>query len=246
MSGKVRPQGAAGLQPGKVAIVTAAGRGIGAACARELAAQGWRLALMSRSGDAAELARELNGIGTTGSVSEEADLRALVERTLAEYGRIDGVVNNTGHPARGGLLEISDDDWHRGLDLLLLNVVRMARLVTPVMRRQSGGAIVNISSFTAFEPSPDYPLSSAFRAALGGVAKMYADRHAAEGIRMNNVLPGFVGDYPLNGDALARIPMERTAAPEEIARTVAFLLSPGAGYLTGQNIRVDGGLTRHV
>lgn len=231
---------------GKVAIVTAAGRGIGAACARELAGRGWRVALMSRSVEATDLARELGGIGIAGSVSEEADLRALVDRTLDEYGRIDAVVNNTGHPARGGLLDVSDADWHRGLDLLLLNVLRTARLVTPVMRRQGGGAIVNISSFTALEPSAAYPVSSAFRAALAGVAKMYADQFASEGIRMNNVLPGFVGDYPLDPETRARIPMARTAAPREIAETVAFLLSPGAGYLTGQNIRVDGGLTRHV
>lgn len=229
-----------------VALVTAASRGMGAAIARRLAADGYRLALMSRSDDVLNVADELDGIGYTGSVAEPDDLDAFVTRALDAYGRIDAVVCNTGHPASGDLLAIADADWHAGLDLALLNTVRMARLVTPVMERQGGGAIVNISTFGAVEPSLDFPVSSVVRAGLGAFVKLYAERYGPAGIRMNNVLPGFVETYDIDEATRARIPLERSGRVEEIADTVAFLLSDGGGYVTGQNIRVDGGLTRSL
>lgn len=230
----------------KTAIITAAGRGMGAAIARELAANDYRVALMSNSGGAEALAGELDGFGVTGSVTDAGDLEALVNRTLAAYGRIDAVINNTGHPPKGPLLEISDEDWHFGLDIVMLNVVRMARLVTPIMQEQGGGAIVNISTFAAFEPDAAFPVSSSLRAALASFTKLYADRYAGEGIRMNNVLPGFVDSYPESDENLGRIPMGRYARVTEIAKTVRFLISADASYITGQNIRVDGGITRSV
>ena len=230
----------------KVAIITAAGKGIGAAVARDLAANGYRVSLLSTSGGALSLAQELDGLGITGSVTSPADLSQLVESTLARYGRIDAVVNNTGHPPKGDLLDISDDDWHLGLDMLVLNVVRIARLVTPVFVGQGGGAMVNISTFAAFEPELGFPVSSSLRSALAGFTKLYADRYAAAGIRINNVLPGYMDNYPESAANLAKIPMKRYAQVEEVAKTVRFLLSDDAGYITGQNIRVDGGITHSV
>ncbi len=230
----------------QVAIVTAAGRGMGAAIARELAARDYDLALMSNGGGAEALAGELGGVGMTGSVTDAGDLEALVNRAMDAYGRIDAVVNNTGHPPKGPLLEISDADWHLGLDLVMLNVVRMARLVTPIMQEQGGGAMVNISTFAAFEPNPAFPVSSSLRTALASFTKLYADRYAADGIRMNNILPGFVDSYPESEQSLRRIPMGRYASVTEIAKTARFLVSADAGYITGQNIRVDGGITRSV
>lgn len=231
----------------KVAIVTAAGKGLGAACARELASRGYSLALMSPSGSATDLAQELGGVGFEGSVTEEADLRALVDAALDAYGRVDAVVNGTGHPPTGEeILEITDEDWHAGLDMVVLNVVRMARLVTPVMRRQGGGALANVSTFSAFEPSAAFPVSSALRSSLAGFTKLYADRYAADGIRMNNVLPGYMDNFEVDEEVRAKIPMRRPGAVEEIAKAAAFLVSDDASYITGQNLRVDGGLTRSV
>lgn len=232
------------MSDGPVAIVTAASRGIGAACARTLAARGYRLSLLARSEGVHALAAELGGIATAGSVTESVDLEAAVEKTLAAYGRIDAVVNNTGHPAKGDLLAIDDAGWLQGFALILQSVVRMARLVTPVFLRQGGGAVVNISSLWAVEPHLDAPVSSTLRASLSSFTKLYADRFGADRIRMNCLLAGFVDTYPVAEKFAQAIPMRRVAGAEEVARVAAFLLSDDAGYITGQSVRADGGLTR--
>lgn len=228
----------------KVAVITAASKGMGAACAKELAQRGYDLVLMSRSESVLELAKELQGIGLQGDVMNPADLERVVSVAFEGYGRIDAVVNNTGHPAKGDLLGISGQKWHEGLDLLLLNVVRITRHVVPIMEKKQGGSIVNISSFGAREPSLSFPLSSSLRAALSAFTKLFAERYANLGIRMNTVLPGFVDSYPIDSETKNRIPMQRPASVKEIAKTVAFLVSDDAGYITGQSICVDGGLGR--
>jgi NAD(P)-dependent dehydrogenase (short-subunit alcohol dehydrogenase family) len=230
----------------RVGIVTGAGRGMGAACARELAERGWKLGLLSPSGSAEALAATLGGIGFKGSVEKAEDLERLVKTTSDRYGRMDGVVVSLGAAPKGELLEISDGDWLRGAEMIVLSVVRLARLVTPIMQRQKNGSIVNISTFAAFEPDPAFPVSSTFRAGLGSFAKLYADRYAADGIRMNNILPGYIDSATVKSEIVQRIPMRRYGRVQEIARTAAFLLSDDAGYITGQNLRVDGGLTRSV
>ena len=230
----------------KVALVTAGGSGMGAAAARELAARGYAVAILSSSGKGEALAAELGGIGVTGSNLETSDLQRLVDRTMDRYGRIDAVVNSAGHGPKGALLEISDADWHLGMDVYFLNVVRICRLVTPIMQAQQAGAIVNISTFAVFEPDARFPTSAAFRASLAAFTKLYADQYAADNIRMNNVLPGFIDSLPKRDGIAETIPLGRYGTTKEIADTVAFLLSDGAGYITGQNIRIDGGLTRAV
>jgi NAD(P)-dependent dehydrogenase (short-subunit alcohol dehydrogenase family) len=229
-----------------VAIITAAGSGMGAACARELAGRGHAVAILSSSGKGEALAAELGGVGVTGSNLVVADLERLVELTLERYGRIDAVVNSAGHGPKGELLDIPDDDWHLGMETYLLHVVRIARLVTPVMERQGKGAIVNISTYATFEPEAFFPTSGVFRAGLAAFTKLYADRYAAAGIRINNILPGFIDSVPEKEQFRARIPMGRYGTVAEIAATAAFLVSDGAGYITGQNLRVDGGITRSV
>lgn len=230
----------------KVALLTGAGKGMGAAAARELAGRGWKVALLSPSGGAETLAKELGGVGITGSVTEEADLKALVDKAMATWGRIDGAVLNTGHPPKGDLPALTDADWIKGLDLIILNVVRLARHLTPIMEAQGGGSIVNITAFAAVEPDLAFPISSTLRAGLGAYTKLYADRYAAKNIRMNNILPGFIDSLLEKEVFKSRIPMGRYGTVAEIAKTVAFLLSEDAGYITGQSIRVDGGITRSV
>ena len=230
----------------KAALVTAGGSGMGAAVARRLAADGYAVGVLSSSGKGEALAEELGGFGVTGSNQSSADLQRLVDGALERWGQIDALVNSAGHGPRGQLLEITDEDWHRGLDVYFLNVVRATRLVAPVMRAQNGGAIVNISTAWAFEPSAMFPTSGVFRAGLAAYAKIFADEHAADNVRMNNVLPGWIDSLPATEERRDSVPMRRYGTAEEIAGTVAFLLSEGAGYITGQNLRVDGGLMRGV
>jgi len=230
----------------KVAIVTAGGSGMGAATARKLAEQGFHLAILSSSGKGEALAAELGGIGITGSNQSNDDLKRLVDQTMDRWGRIDVLVNSAGHGPRVPLLDISDDDWHRGMEVYFLNVVRPTRLVAPIMVKQKSGVIINISTAWAFEPSPMFPTSAVFRAGLASYAKIFADEYAVDNVRMNNVLPGWIDSLPVTEERRQSVPMQRYGTSEEIAATVAFLASPGAGYITGQNIRVDGGLTRSI
>ena len=225
----------------RTAVITAASRGMGAACARELSERGFLLVLMSSTDAVQKIAEELGAKSVVGSVTNPDDLQHLVSFAQDSYGRIDAVVNNTGHPARGDLLELTDSDWIAGFDLVFLNVVRMARLVAPLMEKQGGGSIVNISTLGALEPSLSFPISSSIRAGLGAFTKLFADRYGEAGVRMNNVLPGFVDSYEVSEDLRETIPMKREATVGEIAKTVAFLVSGDASYITGQSIRVDGG-----
>ncbi|QOF78990.1 SDR family oxidoreductase [Variovorax sp. 38R] len=230
----------------KVAIVTAGGSGMGAAAARKLADDGFRVAILSSSGKGEALAQELGGIGVTGSNQSNDDVQRLVDKVVAEWGRIDVLVNSAGHGPRAPILEISDDDWHRGMDVYFLSAVRPARLVAPYMVKQGGGAIINISTFAAFEPDPVFPTSGVFRAGLAAFTKLFADQYAKHNVRMNNVLPGFIDSLPEKDVFRERIPMGRYGRSAEIAATIGFLASEGAGYITGQNLRVDGGITRSV
>ena len=228
----------------KVAIVTAGGSGMGAAAARKLAADGFRVAILSSSGKGEALAQELGGLGVTGSNRSPEDLSRLVDATLQKWGRVDAVVNSAGHGPKGPLLEISDDDWHLGMEFYLLNVVRIARLVAPVMKRQKSGAIVNISTYATFEPEALFPTSGVFRAGLAAFTKVFTDEYAQYNVRMNNVLPGFIDSLPEKQDRRVRIPMGRYGTAQEVADLIAFLASSASSYITGQNIRIDGGITR--
>ena len=219
---------------------------MGAGAARKLAEDGFRIAILSSSGKGEALAEELSGVGVTGSNQSNDDLKRLVDKTMQTWGRVDALVNSAGHGPRAPLLDLSDEDWRQGMDVYFLNVVRPTRLVTPIMQAQGAGVIINISTFAAFEPDPVFPTSGVFRAGLAAYTKLFADTYAAENIRMNNVLPGFIDSLPETSEFRDRIPLGRYGKTEEIAEVIAFLASEGAGYITGQNIRVDGGITRSV
>ncbi|BAL95346.1 SDR family oxidoreductase [Rubrivivax gelatinosus] len=230
----------------KVALVIAGGSGMGAAAARRLAHDGFQVGVLSSSGKGEALAAELGGIGVTGSNQSNEDLQRLVDLAIARWGHIDVLVNGAGHGPRAPVLELSDAQWHTGLDVYLLNVIRATRLVTPHMLRQGGGSIVNISSAWAFEPSPMFPTSAVFRAGLAAFTKLFADEHAAHKVRMNNVLPGWIDSLPEQEARRDSVPMQRYGSSEEVAATIAFLASDDAAYITGQNLRVDGGLMRSI
>lgn len=230
----------------KTAIITAGGSGMGAASARKLAAEGYKVAILSSSGKGEALAKELGGVGVTGSNQNNADVQAVMDAAMQAWGRIDVLVNSAGHGPRDEILALSDEDWHEGMEVYFLSAVRPARLVAPIMEKQGGGSIINITTFATFEPDPVFPTSGVMRAGLSAFTKLFADNYAAKGIRMNNVLPGFINSLPEKEEFRARIPMERYGTTDEIADTIAFLASDGAGYITGQNIRVDGGITRAI
>jgi NAD(P)-dependent dehydrogenase (short-subunit alcohol dehydrogenase family) len=230
----------------KVVLVTAGGSGMGAAAARRLASDGFHVAILSSSGKGEALARELGGFGVTGSNQSNDDLKRLVDEAVSRWGRIDVLVNSAGHGPRAPILELTDEQWHTGLDTYLLNVIRPTRLVAPAMQAQKAGAIINISTAWAFEPSAMFPTSAVFRAGLAAFTKIFTDNYAADNIRMNNVLPGWIDSLPKTEERRQTVPMQRYGTTAEIAATISFLASDGAAYITGQNIRVDGGLTRAV
>lgn len=229
-----------------VALITAGGSGMGADAARRLAQDGFKVGILSSSGKGEALGAELDGFGVTGSNLNAADLSTLVQGAKDRWGRVDVLVNSAGHGPKGPVLDITDEDWHTGMEVYLMNVIRPTRLVTPLMRAQGGGAIINISTFAAFEPDPLFPTSGVFRAGLAAFTKLYSDKYAADNIRMNNILPGFIDSLPETEDRKARIPLGRYGRADEVSSLISFLASAHGGYMTGQNLRIDGGLTRAV
>ncbi len=244
----------------KVALMTGTGQGIGAGCAREMARAGYKVSLMSPSTRSIELAEELGGIGRSGSVLDAGDLQAMVDDTMNEYGRIDAVVSNMGHGGTvpdaiktvgfdpdfdGPLLELPDSLWHESLDMYVLNVVKLARIVTPIMIEQGGGNFVNISSMNTVEPRAPYPMSM-LRGALHSFSKLFGDRYARHNICMNNLMPGFCENVNLSDFARRSIPAQRAARFAEIGKACVFLSSEDARYINGQSILSDGGMNRAV
>ena len=230
----------------KVALITAGGSGLGADAARRLAPDGFTVGILSSSGKGEVLAAELGGVGVTGSNLVPADLARLVDLAMNKWGRVDVLVNSAGHGPKGPILDITDEAWHLGLDYYLLNVIRPTRLVTPIMVAQGGGVIINISTFAAFEPDPLFPTSAVFRAGLASFTKLFADKYAPDNVRMNNVLPGFIDSLPAAEDRRVRVPMGRYGKAAEVSGLISYLASDAGGYMTGQNLRIDGGLTRSV
>jgi 3-oxoacyl-[acyl-carrier protein] reductase len=254
---------------GKVALITAASKGMGKATAERFAQEGASVAICARGQEALEAAAsEIRRSSGTEVLSVQADLSAardiqrVVEATLAQYGRIDALVCNAGGPPALRFEEATEDDWAQALDLSLHSTMRLVRLVLPTMREQGGGNIVVITSTTVQEPSNGLILSTVPRLGVAGLFKALSKDYGSEGIRFNVVSPGgFRTDRSVELmekhaqetgrsveelliEAGRGIPLGRLGEPEEIADVIVFLCSARASYVTGTLIAVDGGRVR--
>jgi len=230
----------------KVCVIVGGGKGIGAAVAREMHNRNYYLALMSPSNNCEILAKELNGIALRGKAENKLDTENLINLAMERYGRVDSLLIHVGGPPKGDLLDISDDDWNKANEMVLMPVIRLAKLVTPLMKTQGGGSIVNITTFSAFEPSLTFPTSSVYRIGVSSFTKLYSDRYGEDGIRMNCLLPGFTDSLDLPQKFADMSVFNRLATTKEQAKAAAFLLTEDSSYITGQSIRSDGGVTRHM
>jgi len=250
---------------GKVAMVSAASKGIGLACAKLLAAEGCQVSICARNEEVLEAAAADIGPDTRSYVVDVAnaeDLQWWVEQTEADLGPPQILVTNTGGPPAGNLSEMSDEQWQSGFDGTLMNVVRLVRLVAPQMQAAKFGRIVHITSLVAKEPSPLLPISSTLRSGLMALTRLQSIEFARDGVTVNCVLPGHTRTDRQRHLASIRaakegieeeaalerqgqdVPVGRLASPAEIAAAVAFLCSVPAGYITGTSLLVDGGLTK--
>ena len=230
----------------KTCLVIGGGRGMGAATAREMHKRGYKLSLMSPSESCEQLAKDLKAVALRGKAENKENLKSIVSFTMEKYGRIDSVLVHVGGPPKGDLLEIDDGDWDKANQMIIKPVISIAKLVTPIMLEQGGGSIVNITTFSAFEPSLTFPTSSVYRAGVSSFTKLFSERYGAKNIRMNCLLPGFTDSLNLPDEFAQLSSLKRLARAEEQAKVAAFLLSDDSSYITGQSIRSDGGVTRHM
>jgi 3-oxoacyl-[acyl-carrier protein] reductase len=256
---------------GKVALVAAASRGLGRAVAEELAAEGASLVLCARAAEslteAGEQIERTTGaavLGVAGDVSSSADVSRIVASALERFGRVDILVTNAGGPPAGTFESLSAEDWEAATRLTLTSVLNLTRAVLPGMRERRWGRILNVTSIAVKQPVENLMLSNSLRAAVTGFARTLANEVAADGITVNNLLPGYTrterveelarGAAAREGvseaEARARweseIPMRRLGEPREFAALAAFLASERAGYITGTSITVDGGWVRSL
>ena len=208
--------------------------------------RGYRLSLMSPSESCEQLAKDLKAVALRGKAENKENLKSIVSFTMEKYGRIDSVLVHVGGPPKGDLLEIDDGDWDKANQMIIKPVISISKLVTPIMLEQGGGSIVNITTFSAFEPSLTFPTSSVYRAGVSSFTKLFSERYGAKNIRMNCLLPGFTDSLNLPDEFAQLSSLKRLARAEEQAKVAAFLLSDDSSYITGQSIRSDGGVTRHM
>jgi 3-oxoacyl-[acyl-carrier protein] reductase len=257
------------LLAGKVALVTAASRGLGAAVARQFAQEGARVALCARELDHAQaaagrIAGETGAevAGLKADVKIPADVEALVEQTLARFARIDVLIVNAGGPPAGTFDTLKPEQWEQAAQLTLMSAVRLCHAVVPHMKKQGGGSVVFITSASVKQPMANLILSNSLRMAVIGLMKSLSIEQAGHGIRFNAVAPGWTltervteilnaraqanGTTPEQEAAgiMAGIPLGRLGRPEELARAAVFLASPAASYITGVTLPVDGGSIR--
>jgi NAD(P)-dependent dehydrogenase (short-subunit alcohol dehydrogenase family) len=241
----------AGEFEGLVAAVTGGASGIGAAIARRLMAGGARVAVLDR-----DVSSPPEGaLAVQADVTDDASVRAAVDRVLQEWDRLDVLVNNAGIGSQGTVADNPDDEWHRVLDVNLLGIVRTTRAALPALRRSPSAAIVNTGSIAATAGLPQRAAYSASKGAVHALTRAMAADHLGEGIRVCAVAPG-TADTPWVGRLLdsaedpaaeraaleARQPHGRLVSADEVADAVAYLANPRSTSTTGVVLAVDGGM----
>jgi 3-oxoacyl-[acyl-carrier protein] reductase len=255
---------------GRTAIVGGSSKGMGKATAIALAREGANVVICSRHSDELEqAASEIRDAANSAEVlpvmadlSKSDDIKELVAQTMKRWGHVDITVNNTGGPPPGLATDITDEQWHSGMEISFFSVTRLTQLVVPIMASKNWGRIVNILSLSVKEPEDNLAISTVARTAVVAYTKTLSLEVAKSGITINNVLPGsistdrlqvvadmqakFRGLEPGTGMDYRRskIPMGRFGAPEEIADLISFLASDRAGFITGTSILVDGAQAR--
>jgi 3-oxoacyl-[acyl-carrier protein] reductase len=252
---------------GRVAMIAAASKGIGKACALALAAEGCKVSLCARNAEELEKARteaaqHAEALAVVTDVSAKQDLERWYQQTVAAFGQVDILITNTGGPPVSRFMQLSDEQWQAGVDSTLLNVVRLSRLAIPGMQQRHWGRIVHLTSLVAKQPLDELTISSTLRAGLSGLTKTMANQLGPDNITVNAVLMGHIltdRQYHLAdvrvkergisheqyfAQQAAEIPLRRLGEPREVGEVVAFLASERASYLTGVSLQVDGGLIR--
>ncbi len=252
---------------GRVAMVAAASKGLGKACALALAQEGCRVSICSRDAETlAKAGAEISAFGevkqVVADVASPQSLENWYQKTVEQFGHVDILVTNTGGPPVSRFLQLSDEQWLAGVESTLMNVVRLSRLVIPGMQQRSWGRIIHLTSLVAKQPIDELTISSTLRAGLSGLTKTMANQLGPDGITVNAVLMGqiltdrqtAIADVRVKEQGIsyeehfrrlaAEIPLRRLGEPREVGEVVAFLASERASYLTGVSLPVDGGLIR--
>jgi 3-oxoacyl-[acyl-carrier protein] reductase len=251
----------------RVAMIAAASKGIGKACALALAAEGCKVSICARNlAELDEALAEMTPLGEVmavpADVSNPADLAHWHIRTLERFNHVDILVTNTGGPPVARFMNLTDEQWHSGVESTLMNVVRLSRLVAPGMQDRKWGRIIHLTSLVAKQPQDELTISSTLRAGLSGLTKTMANQFGPDNITVNAVLMGFCltdrlvhlaevrhKEQGITLDeyyekAAADIPLRRFAQPQEIGEAVAFLASERASFITGVSLPIDGGMIR--
>ena len=256
---------------GKIALVGGASKGLGKGCALQLAKEGANVVICARGIDKLAETAELIKKSTNSDVlaiqadlSKHEDIIRVVNETINKFGRIDILVNNSGGPPPGKFFDFSDQDWEDAFNQVLLNVIRMCRLVIPHMKNQKSGCIINITSLSVKEPADNLILSNVFRTGVVSLAKTLSRELIESNITINNVCPGAfktdraielmlneskITNKPLEEierNSVSNLPLKRFQTPEELGDFVTFLASDLAKGITGTTIQIDGGICRSL
>lgn len=240
----------------KVAIVTGAAQGIGRAIATTFARAGARVVIADivteKGQHTAQEIRDAGGMArfSHSDVGEHASIRALVEETVREWGRLDIVVNNAYHSTLKNVVDLSEEEWDRGMAVMLKSAYLFGKYAFPIMQGAGGGAFVNISSVHGLHAYPNYPVYAAAKAGLINLTRQMAVDGGPLGIRVNAICPGWIQTTPRTPEAERTVqpayPIQRPGKPEDIAEAALFLVSARASFITGHALVVDGGLTAQL